>query len=255
MTELRASALPIAGRRLDAQALPWWLCVSGMATGLLMVFAAEVDGTGAHGSMGESMGAEHGSMAAEHADAGHHLHHLLMIVGLTLIMMSPFVFPLLATVARTTLWWEATPAVAAAWAGFLGIWCVAAAGMHLAGELMALLLTSRGAVAALTVTCVAAQLSRRHAALLGACALTRPMRPGRPVAGGLSWGAVAVSRCIRVCAAPMTLMALSPGLGGAAAITALLWWERFSERRLQFRIPLALGYLAVGAALLIGVSL
>jgi hypothetical protein len=228
--------------------LPLWLCVSGMASGLLMVLAAELDGSGAH----ESMAA--GSIAAEHADAGRHVHHLLMIIGTTLIMMSPFVFPLLRTVARTTLWWEAAAAVAAAWAGFLGIWCVAAAGMHLAGELIALLLTSRGAVAALTVICVATQLSRRHAALLSACQLTRPMRPGRPVAGGLMWGAVGVSRCIRVCAGPMTLMALSPALGGAAAITALLWWERFSEHRVELRIPLALGYLVVGAGILIGVS-
>jgi len=53
----------------------------------------------------------------------------------------------------------------------------------------------------------------------------------------------------------MTLMALSPALASAAAITALLWWERFSQRRRELRGVLPLSYAVIGAAMLVGASL
>jgi hypothetical protein len=191
--------------------------------------------------------------------AGHarpdHAHHAVLIIGITLIMMSPFVFPLLRTVARSTMWTEAAVAVAAAWGGFIGLWCVAAIAMHVIGEMVVLALTSWGATALLTLACVVAQVSRRRAWMLNACGLTHPMRPGHPVQGGFTWGTVGAVRCVQVGAAPMTLMALSPALGGAAAITALMWWERFSQRRRELRGVLALSYTVIGAAMLIGASL
>jgi len=49
-------------------------------------------------------------------------------------------------------------------------------------------------------------------------------------------------------------MAVEPTLVSFVAITALVWWERFSTRRLGLRVPLALGYLLVGAGMLIGVQ-
>ena len=236
------ATLPATRPELDADALPWWLCISGMASGLLLVLTAMLDGGGAH----------------VHAVAGHahtdHVVHLLMIIGMTLIMMSPFAFPLLRTVARTTLWTESAMAAGAAWVGFIGVWCVAAVGMHLLGELVALSLTNQGAVVVLTALCVVAQLCRRRNAMLGACQRTRPMRPGSPISGGLRWGSDGACRCIQVCSAPMTLMALTPALAAAATITALLWLERFSERRRELRTPLAFGYLVIGASILTGAS-
>jgi len=234
------STLAAARRNLDADALPWWLCICSMATGLLLVLAAAVDTGGAH---------VHTATAHVHTD---HAEHLLVIIGTTLIMMSPFAFPLARTVGRTTLWTEAAEALAAAWVAFIGIWCAAAIAMHLAGEVLALSLTNQGAIVVLTGLCVVAQLTRRRAALLRACQRTRPMRPGRALNGGLWWGADGACRCMRVCAAPMMLMALTPTVAAGAAITALLWWERFSDRARELRIPLALGYLVIAGAVLIG---
>jgi hypothetical protein len=242
MTDHGVTVRPVARRRLDADVLPLWLCVAGICSGLLMVLAAVLEGGGSHGEAGP---------AHVHTD---HAHHALMIVGTTLIMMSPFAFPLLRTVVRTTMWDEAAVAVAAAWTAFMGLWCVAAIGMHVVGELLVLAITAPGALAVLTGLCVVAQLSRRRAALLNACGRTRPMRPGRPSEGGLVWAADSAYRCMKVCAPAMTLMALSPALAASMVLTALLWWERFSGRRSELRVPLLLGYLAVGAGMLIAVS-
>ncbi|MHC9297119.1 hypothetical protein ACRCUN_32050 [Mycobacterium sp. LTG2003] len=228
-------AIP-ARPRLDADTLPLWCCAAGVLTGVLLVAAVQAETGGSHGAAGHT-----------HAD---HFSHVLMIVGTTLIMMSPFAFPLLHTVARTTLWTEAALAISAAWAAFIGIWCVVAVGMHLAGEVVTVTMTPVGAVVVLTGVCVATQLSRGRALRLTACRRTRPMRPGRPVGGGLRWGADACYRCMRLCAVPMTLMALSPALTASALITGLLWWERFSVRGRDIRVPLAAGYLAVGVAML-----
>ncbi|MGV0743828.1 hypothetical protein [Mycolicibacterium sp. XJ870] len=222
--------------RLDADVLPMWCCAAGVISGVLLVLVVLAETGGSHSAGGHT-----------HTD---HLNHVLMIIGTTLTMMSPFAFPLLRTVARTTLWTEAAAAVAAAWGAFLGIWCVAAVGMHLAGEVLVLALTPAGAVVALTVACAVMQLSRRRGGLLNACQRTRPMRPGCPTEGGLRWGAGAGYRCIQVCSVPMTLMALSPALAVSAVIAGLLWWERFSVRRRETRVPLAFGYLAVGVGIL-----
>jgi hypothetical protein len=238
MTEQGPSVTAVRGRRLHVDALPLWLTVSGMASGLIMVLTAMIEAGHTHAG------------AAVHMHAGH-AHHVVLIIGTTLIMMSPFVFPLLRTVARSTMWTEAAVAVAAAWSGFIGLWCVAAIAMHVIGEMVGIAVTPRGAIALLTVACVVAQVSRRRAWMLNGCGLTRPMRPGQPVRGGFTWGAMGAVRCVQVCAAPMTLMALSPALASAAAITALLWWERFSQRRSELRIVLALGYAVIGAVMLL----
>jgi hypothetical protein len=241
MADKTAADLRVA-RRLDADALPLWLCISAISTGLLLVVGAF---DGGHSHQSTSGQASSGSNAlTEHA------HHVVTIIGTTLIMMIPFAFPLLRTVARTTLWNEAALGVAAAWLGFIGTWWLAAIAMHVAGEVLAVSLTEVGAIAALTLICVGAQLSRRRAALLNACQRTRPMRPGRPGRGGFAWGTAIARRCIPACAAPMTLMALSPTLTVAAVIAPLLWWERFSTRRGELRLPLALGYLVIGAGML-----
>lgn len=237
MTEQESPVAAVAGRSLDADALPLWLTVGGMASGLFLVAAVIAESVGSRAGMGG------------HVNHGH-AHHVVLIIATTLIMMSPFVFPLLATVARATIWTEAAVAVGAAWAGFIGLWCVAAVAMHVLGELAAKAVTVPGAIVLVTAICVVAQLSRRRLRMLSACALTRPMRPGHPARGGLGWGTAAAARCVKVCAAPMTLMALSPALGSAAAITSLLWWERFSQRRGELRVALALGYTAIGAVVL-----
>jgi hypothetical protein len=235
MTEQGPSVTAVRGRRLHVDALPLWLTVSGMASGLVMVLTTMMEA--GHTRAG----------AAVHMHAGH-AHHVVLIIGTTLIMMSPFVFPLLRTVARSTMWTEAAVAVAAAWSGFIGLWCVAAIAMHVIGEMVGIAVTPRGAIASLTVACVVVQVSRRRARMLHACGLTRPMRPGQ---GGFTWGAMGAVRCVQVCAAPMTLMALSPAWASAAAITVLLWWERFSQRRSELRIVLALGYAVIGAVMLL----
>lgn len=235
------AAAPLTRRRLDAGDLPLWMCLAGMTTGVLLL-TATAEGAVAHD----------GEMAG-HGDA-HHIQHLLMIAATTLIMMSPLAFPLLRTLARTTLWTEAAIALAAAWAGFVGLWCLAAAAMHVAGELLSRVITAPGAIVALTACCVAAQYSRRRAAMLNACRRTRPMRPRRPVVGGLGWSADAAYRCIKMCAAPMTLMALSPTVAVSAAITALLWWERFSSRRRELRGALVFAYVVVGAGMLLATA-
>jgi len=250
MTEQGPSVTAVTGRRLHVAALPLWLTVSGIASGLIMVLTAVMEAGHTHAGAAGHVHTE----AAGHAHPDH-AHHVVLIIGTTLIMMSPFVFPLLRTVARSTMWTEAAVAVAVAWGGFIGLWCVAAIAMHVIGEMVALALTSRGAIALLTLACVVAQVSRRRAWMLNACGLTRPMRPGHPVQGGFTWGSVSAVRCIQVCAAPMTLMALSPALASAAAITALLWWERFSQRRRELRGVLALSYAVIGAAMLVGASL
>lgn len=237
MTNNNLTIRPAARRRLDADVLPSWMCLAGMASGLLVVVASILESAGTHGS---------GRAGHTHSD---HTQHVAMIVGTTLIMMSPFVFPLLRTVGRTTLWNEAAVAIAAAWSGFIGLWCIAALGLHLAGELLTRTVTAPGAIVVLTGLCVLTQLSRRRTALLNACGRTRPMRPGRPVAGGLRWGAGGAIRCVKVCAPAMTLMALSPTLAASSVLTGLLWWERFSVRRSELRLPLILGYLIVGAGL------
>ena len=238
-----ALAAPVFRRRLDADDLPLWLCVAGVCTGALLLVAAALDGSDSHAV--EAAGHTHSD----------HLHHLVMITGTTLIMMSPFAFPLLRTVARTTLWTEAATAVAASWVGFIGLWCLAAIVMHVGGELAAEVVTLPGAIIGLVGLCIVAQLSSHRAALLNACQRTRPMRPGRPLGGGLGWSVEAARRCIRVCAVPMTLMALSPALAVSAMIVALVWWERFSSRRREHRWALSLGYLLVAAAMLGEVAL
>ncbi|MDT5015321.1 MAG: hypothetical protein QOD39_1481, partial [Mycobacterium sp.] len=96
-----AVATRITRRRLDVEDLPLWLSVSGLTTGVLLILAAVLDGADSHGMQ-----------AAAHMHTVH-VHHLTMIVGTTLIMMSPFAFPLLRTVVRTSLWTEAAIAVAA----------------------------------------------------------------------------------------------------------------------------------------------
>jgi hypothetical protein len=250
MTEHGLSVTAVTGRRLHVDGLPLWLTVAGMTSGLIMVLTAMMEAGHTHQGADAHM---HTGTAAHGHSA--HAHHVVLIIGTTLIMMSPFVFPLLRTVARSTLWTEAAAAVAAAWSGFIGFWCVAAIVMHVIGEMVGIALTSRGAVVLLTFACVAGQLSRRRARMLNACGLTRPTRPGQPGLGGFTWGATGAVRCVQVCAAPMTLMALSPALGSAAAITGLLWWERFSPRRAELRTVLALGYALIGALMLMGVSM
>ena len=120
--------------------------------------------------------------------------------------------------------------------------------------LLAMVVTPSGAIAVLAILTAGAQLRWRRLTLLNACQRTRPIRAGHELRGGAAWGAVAAARCVRVCAAPMTLMAVEPTLLSFVAITALVWWERFSTRRLGLRVPLALGYLLVGAGMLIGVQ-
>jgi hypothetical protein len=175
--------------------------------------------------------------------------HLAMVVAMTMAMMSPYAVPLARAVARATLWWQATQAVVVAVATFLGLWCVVSAALHLAGTAVSLTLGSRAALALLALVCAVVVQRRGRTALLRACAVTRPVRPAHPARDAGRWAALAGGRCVRVCALPMTLMAIEPSLAGFAAVTTLLWVERFTGRP-ALRYVLAAGYLAVGAALI-----
>lgn len=181
-------------------------------------------------------------------DVSEHLHHVSAVVGMTLAMMSPFALPLGRAVSRATVWWEAPRAVAVAVLVFVGVWCVAAAGLHVVGELLSVALTPVGALAVLSVLCALGQIGRRRTALLDGCQLTQPVLPGTPERGAASWGLLAVGRCVRVCAVPMTVMALAPGLVSLVGVTALLWTERFGPRPRRAGL-LAAGYLLLAAVL------
>src|SRR5215210_6719141 len=68
-----------------------------------------------------------------------HLHHLVMIIGMTWAMMSPFAIPLARAVARATLWWHAATAAIVAVSVYLGLWSLAGVAMHGAAEMLELL--------------------------------------------------------------------------------------------------------------------
>lgn len=185
---------------------------------------------------------------ADHAHG--HVQHLIMIISMTLAMMSPFAIPLGRAVAGATLWWHAPTAVLAALLVFLGVWCMAAAGMHLIGEVLGLLITPVGAIALLTAWCFATQIGRGRLRVL-ACQVTQPIHSDRHIRGATSWAGLATARCMRACAAPMTLTAVQPSLTGFAAVAILLWVERFAARP-QLRLPLAVAYLGIGVSMVLG---
>lgn len=182
-----------------------------------------------------------------------HLRHLVMIIGMTWAMMGPFAIPLARAVARATLWWQAATAAIVALAVYLGLWSLAGAAMHGAAELLALLFPPGGVIALIGLGCAALQIGRRRAFLLNACQVTRPIRPGHHRGGAAHWAGLASARCMCVCAAPMMLTAVQPGLPGFAAIAALLWTERFAGRP-QLRLPLAFGYLVLTVALVLAAA-
>jgi hypothetical protein len=179
---------------------------------------------------------------------------ILMIIGMTLAMMSPFAVPLGRAVARATLWWHAPAAVVVALLVFLGIWSLAAAGMHLIGEALAVMITPAGAIALLATGCIGAQIGHRRQRLIAACQVTQPIYQDQHVRGAARWSGLAAARCIRACAVPMTLAAVKPSLAGFTAVAVLLWAERFTGRP-QLRLPLALGYLTIGLAMLAAMGL
>ena len=174
---------------------------------------------------------------------------ILMIIGMTLVMMSPFAVPLARAVGRATLWWHAPAAVAVALLVFLGTWSLAAAGMHLVGETLALAITPAGAMALLATCCIVSQIGHGRLRLIAACQVTQPIYQDQHVRGAARWSGLAATRCIRACAVPMTLAAVQPSLAGITAVAVLLWVERFAGRP-QLRLPLALGYLTIGVAAL-----
>jgi hypothetical protein len=100
----------------------------------------------------------------------------------------------------------------------------------------------------LTACCVAGQIGHGRQRLLLTCRVTRPFYQDQHVRGSLQWGCAAAVRCVRACACPMILTAVQPSLAGFTAVAVLLWTERFAGR--QLRLPLALGYLGIGAAML-----
>jgi hypothetical protein len=193
------------------------------------------------------------SLLAVPEDAPSQAGRILMIIGMTLAMMSPFAVPLGRAVARATLWWHAPAAVAVALLVFLGIWSVAAAGMHLIGEALAVVITPAGAIAVLATGCIGAQIGHRRLRLLAACQVTQPIYQDQHVRGAARWSGRAAARCIRACAVPMTLTAVQPSLPGFIAVATLLWVERFAGRP-QLRLPLALGYLTIGVATLVAMG-
>lgn len=182
-----------------------------------------------------------------------HLGHLLMIIGMTWAMMSPFAIPLAQAVARATLWWHAAVAAIVAVSVYLGVWALAGAAMHGTAEVLEVLVPPGGVIALIGLGCVAAQVGRRRLILLASCQITRPIRPGDHVRGAAHWAGLASARCLRVCAAPMMLTAVQPSLIGFGAVAALLWVERFAGRP-ALRVPLALGYLALTIILVLGTA-
>jgi hypothetical protein len=181
-----------------------------------------------------------------------HARHLVMIISMALAMMGPFAIPLGRAIARATLWWNAPAAVVVALLIFLGLWSMAAAGLHLIGAVLSLLITPVGAVILLTACCLGLQIGRSRPGVLAACQLTRPIHSGRHLRGAAHWAGLATAGCLRACAAPMTLTATQPSLASFAAVALLLWIERFAGRP-QLRGALALGYLSIGIAMVLAI--
>jgi hypothetical protein len=177
-------------------------------------------------------------------------HHLLMIIGMTLAMMSAFAIPLCRAVAGATLWWHAPTTVVVALLAFLAVWMFAASFLHLAVGVLATLVSPPLAALMIMVCCAASQIGSRRAVLLASCQLTRPVRPGYHVRGAAVWAGLAAGRCVRVCALPMALTAVAPSMASLVLVTAMLWFERVAHRP-QLRLWLALGYLGIGTLLMI----
>jgi hypothetical protein len=177
-------------------------------------------------------------------------HHLLMIIGMTLAMMSAFAIPVCRAVARGTLWWHANAAVVVALLSFLSVWILAAAVLHLGVGALGTLIGPVAIAAVITICCASSQIGRPRARRLAACQLTRPLRPGQHVRAAAQWAGLAGARCVRVCALPMALTAAQPTLAILASVTALLWIERVAHRP-PLRLWLAVGYLGTGALVVI----
>jgi hypothetical protein len=181
-------------------------------------------------------------------------HHLLMIIGMTLAMMSAFAIPMCRAVARGTLWWHANAAVVVALLTFLFAWILAAAVLHLGIATLGTLIGPVAIAAVITLCCASSQIGRPRAQQLAACQLTRPLRPGQHIRGAAQWAGIAGARCVRVCALPMALSAVQPTLAILASVTALLWIERVAHRP-PLRLWLAVGYLGLGALVVITTGL
>jgi hypothetical protein len=184
------------------------------------------------------------------SEMSHMAHHLLMIIGMTLAMMSGFAIPMCRAVARGTLWWHANLAVVVAVITFLSVWILAAAVLHLGVSALGTLIGSIAIASVITLCCASSQIGRSRARLLAACELTRPLRPDRHIRAAAQWAGLAGARCVRVCALPMALTAVQPTLASLASVTALLWIERVAHRP-PLRLCLAVGYLGLGAFVVI----
>jgi Predicted metal-binding integral membrane protein (DUF2182) len=183
-----------------------------------------------------------------HLHPGGHVRHVEMALAMTLAMMSPMAVPLCRVVARATLWWQAPRTVLVALAAYLCVWCLASMVLHIGSALVMPGLTILGATVCLTSWCVALQILPGRARVLAACAVTRPVRPGRGMRDATGWGVRAAGRCVTSCLVPMALTAVHPTPAAVGGVGALLLVERFSEP--LPRGTLVVPYIALGAVLI-----
>jgi hypothetical protein len=184
---------------------------------------------------------------------GGHLAHGAEIPAMALATMGLFAVPLVRTVASASPWWRAQRAVAIAFASFVGTWAVVALGMHVAVEL-------------LTVVVLPTDVLAAAAAAGGAALVFRPgrarevVRCGKPVAirghgrpadaDCARAGLVAALWCARLCAPGMVAMLAAPDrLWLMAALTAVALGERVWAPR--GRVAVAAGYAVVSVAALL----
>ena len=204
-----------------------------------------------------------GVLVQANAAGGHHHANpadglVPAAVAIVLVMMAPLAVPLLRAVEQASLWWLVPRTLPAALGGYLAVWTVAGVGLHAPAHLLV-----HGGwlppgpsrlvpALALGAGCAVRLWLRSHWRAVAACGRSRPVRRRWAVVDAARWGADHAVRCVRVCALPMLLGALGHGWLTLVALTALLAAERLLVA--PSRPVLALGYLALGASVGIGLT-
>ena len=182
-------------------------------------------------------------LVLSHGEGRGHLHHLLVVTAMSVAMMSPLAIPLCVTAARSSLWSTATRCVVVGFAAFVGAWIATGAVLHLLTEVAIAIATPGAVVFVLAAWCAIDVMSRRRAARLTACAVTRPLFPRSSTVRVADLGVVAASRCMATCWAPMALAVAQPGL--AVPVSGVIVLERLITPRPRWSMVIAYG---LGAA-------
>jgi hypothetical protein len=171
-------------------------------------------------------------------DAGTgHVHHLLMTSSMSVAMMSPLAIPVCVSAGRSSLWCTSSRCIAAAYGAFIGAWIAAGAVLHVVTEVAVRIAPAEAVAVVLATWCALDVMSRRRSVRLSACAVSRPLFPGSAGVRAVDLGAVAASRCVSTCWAPMALAVAQPTLGVPVAVVIVS--ERVLAPRNRWSIAVA----------------